>query len=214
MISDHAAAQADPEAVIAEIATFEIREDAYGYSIRPGEVLRRRATMVEWAAYFLAFMSLFATFGLLAILESPTGGSFDLFQAGLALAGAVFSGFFFWIAVRGTALELQVDTGARQIRTAVRNWRGRARILESFAFGEITEIFVTGAGLQTQLCVATTNIPQGVELVGGDARSLAAVLSIVSDDVSQGHADTAAQTDQPVRRKPGIAGLNAAAAAG
>ncbi|MEO0991930.1 MAG: hypothetical protein AAFX00_13410, partial [Pseudomonadota bacterium] len=52
-----------------EIGAMSVVPESFGYSVRPGQALQRRAHMVEWAAYLLAFMLFFGTIG--AVLSFP-----------------------------------------------------------------------------------------------------------------------------------------------
>ncbi|MEM8632278.1 MAG: hypothetical protein AAGF74_13660 [Pseudomonadota bacterium] len=154
---------------------FRVSTEAYGVSVRPGAQLRRRATMVEWSAYFLGFLTLFATVGIFFIQNGTADAEMTLFEGGIAMVGASFAAFFFWVALRGTAMELQVDSVAGELRMVVRSWRDTTRVLETYALSEIEDLFVIQRGNEAHLCVRTEEDPDGVETISGDEGALGVI---------------------------------------
>lgn len=161
-----------------------IVDELFGYSVRPGAYLRRRATMVEWSAYFVGFSILFGIVGLLATSAGASAATLDAFVLTILVCGAGLAGFFFWVGFRGTAIEAQVDIARRELRTAVRNWRGQERILETHAFAEIESMFVHRKGQSARLCVRTVQEPAGVEIVAADNATLKFLHEVMSGDIA------------------------------
>ena len=154
---------------------FSVHDEQYGFSVRPGPMFRRRATMVEWAAQFLGFLFVFGTFAVVASTTSLSGTSLDIFEGGILMIGVVAATIFFWIGTRGTAIELQVDRYRHQYRTVVRNHRNAERVLEIHPFSSVDSAFIDkkSADAKTaKLIIRTVNDPQGVILLSGATRAL------------------------------------------
>lgn len=162
---------------------FTVVPEEYGFSVRPGPAARRRATMVEWAAQYMAFLTIFATVGAVASSAGLSGEAVDIFEAGIVALGFGVAAAFFWVGTRGTALELQVDTYRRQFRTAIRNWRGSERIMEIHDFNNVESAFVhrrTQRERSARFCVRTRSEPEGVEMITGDPTALGALHEVLA----------------------------------
>ncbi len=160
---------------IEESGNLRIVDELYGYTVRPGGSARRRATLVEWAAHFVGFGLLFGTFGLIIAPGGLNGANLDVFEIGIAVAFVAVSVVFFWIGTRGTAVEIQVDQIRQELRTAVRNWRGRMKVMETYSFGNIESLFVHKRSQRAEtgkLCIGTYSEPRGIELIEAGAAEL------------------------------------------
>lgn len=154
---------------------FTIVDEDYGFSVRPGKKRQRRALLVEWAAQYMAFLSIFGTFGIVAGVNGLSGTRLDVFEIGIFMCGVALAAFFFWVSLRGTAQELQVDQHRHQFRTAFRNYRGAVRIIEIHDFSTIESAFVHKLSQRSRtgsLSVRTLGDPDGVVLLSGHAKSL------------------------------------------
>ena len=173
-------------AAIEAYDTFKVVDEPYGFSIRPGRVSRRRATLVEWTAQYMGFLCIFGTFGVVAGSTGLSGSKLDLFEAGIFMTGAVLATLFFWIGTRGTAMEIQVDTFRRQFRTAVRNHKGIDRVIEVHDFDLIDSAFVHRVSQRApfgSFSVRTPTEPRGIALISGNIRAIQnmhAVLSLLA----------------------------------
>ncbi len=187
--------QAD-RAAIEAYGAFTVVDEPYGVSIRPGKALRRRATLVEWTAQYMAFLTIFCTFGLVAGSTGLSGSKLDLFEAGIFMSGAVVATVFFWIGTRGTAMEIQVDTFRHQFRTAIRNHKGIERILEVHDFSSIESAFVHKLGQHAPVgsfSIRTPSEPRGIVLLSGNIRAIQSVHAVLLHVIKL--------TDRPAKQK-------------
>ena len=162
----------DARVQIDQDGTYQVVDESYGYSLRPGKQARMRATMVEWAAQFLAFSIGFATIAIIISPAGPGGKSFDVFEIGIAVIGFLVAGCFFSIGTRGTALELQVDRVKREYRTAYRNWRNHVKVAETYEMDQVRGVYVHATkGLSIGKMVFQMYAdPDGLELIRADEK--------------------------------------------
>jgi hypothetical protein len=180
---------------------FTVVDEDYGYSVRPGRQARRRATLVEWAAQYLGFLSLFAMIGVVVSAGGLSGSKVDVFELGIMFLGLAAAGGFFYIGTRGTAVELQVDTARRELRTAIRNWKGSTRILEVHAMANIESAFVRARGFPLshgQFLVRTQKDPSGVVLLSGDPDGLHHLHEVLSRPVVDWQKQKARVASRPI----------------
>lgn len=181
---------------------FKVVDEDYGYSVRPGPQARRRATIVEWAAQYLAFLTIFATVGVVASSSGLSGANVGLPEVGIILVGLTSSLGFFFIGTRGTAEELQVDTRRHEYRTAIRNWRGQDRVQATHALGNVESAFVRMRGFpfkSAQFLVRTRTAPQGTVLLSGDAKSLKHLHEVLSRPVMDRQEQLGRVMSRPVK---------------
>jgi len=165
---------------------FSVVDEDYGYSVRPGPMARRRATIVEWAAQYLGFLSIFMMVGVVASSTGLSGANVGFAELGVIAVGLTSATGFFFIGTRGTATELQVDTKRHEYRVAVRNWRGTDRVQQVFARGNVESAFVRKQGFPAsngQLLVRTAKHPQGTVLLSGDFDGLHHLHEVLSRPV-------------------------------
>jgi len=166
---------------------FSVMDEDYGYSVRPGRMGRRRATMVEWAAQYLGFLSLFVMVGIVASSTGLSGAKVGFAELGIIAIGLTSATGFFYIGTRGTATELQVDNKRHEYRVAVRNWRGATRIQSVYALGNVESAFVRKQGFPAsvgQFLIRTTKHPQGIVLLSGDFDGLHHLHEVLSRPVT------------------------------
>jgi len=166
---------------------FKVVDEDYGYSVRPGTAARRRATLVEWCAQFLGFLSFFAMVGIVVAASGLHGSSVGFAELGVIGVGLTSTFGFFFIGTRGTATELQVDTKRHEYRVAIRNWRGIDRVQTVYALGNVESAFVRKKGFPAkvgQFLVRTPKYPQGVVLMSGDFDGLHHLHEVLSRPVA------------------------------
>ncbi|RSK33522.1 hypothetical protein EJA01_09515 [Rhodovulum iodosum] len=161
-------------------------ETNWGYVFRSGTTFNDRAALIERVSAIAGL-----TFFVLAVghwffpdadvvMHTPMerlASSFGLASAGLA---------FVWISERGLRHDIQVDLERRRLRLTTTNRRGKARIVRSFAFAEITSLFVKRSaepGRPARLCLRVAGNRWDVELMRGSAAALAVLHGRIAGDL-------------------------------
>jgi len=120
-------------------------ETYWGYITRCQTCDSSKAVILQWLAAFVGFALLIAAFGFWVI----PGSVFTDDIAGIKLAMSSLFGVIgvtmIWFASHGTNYELQVDLARMELREALRNTKGVARVQNRILFEEIEAVYIDRA---------------------------------------------------------------------
>lgn len=117
-------------------------ETYWGYIIRNQASDRTLAILMQWGAAVLGASLLLATLGLWALPGSSVSADVIGFKIGLSTMMAVIGMTLIWFASHGTYYEVQVDLARHELREAMRNNRGHARVHSRIRFEDIDAVFI------------------------------------------------------------------------
>ena len=131
-------------------------ETYWGYIIRCQSCDRTMAILMQWFAAIVGVSLLVSTLGLWVLPGSNVSQDVIGFKIGVSTVMAVFGMVMVWYASYGTHYETQIDLARTELREALRNNRGVARVQNRVKFEDIDAIYIdrsAGAGEKVQLLV-------------------------------------------------------------
>jgi len=117
-------------------------ETHWGYIIRAEENTGDAIRLVQGLAGLLGVASIAASVGFWALPGAFFSADVALLKLGATFLTASFGIFLLWYASEGSTYELQVDIAHEELREAMRNAKGQARMRRRHRFEDIGKIFV------------------------------------------------------------------------
>lgn len=120
-------------------------ETYWGYIIRANKADRSQAILLQWVTAFLGGALLLAALGLWVVPGSAVSADVFGFKLGLTTVMTVFGLLMVRYASNGTNYEVQVDPIRKELREALRNNHGKARIMKRIKFEDMDAVYIDRA---------------------------------------------------------------------
>ncbi len=117
-------------------------EMPWGYIVRSGGRPSPAARASQWLSGLIGFSLILAASSLWIMPGSSFGEDIVVLKYGLSIVLAAVGILFLWFGNQGACYELQVDISRGELREAVRNRKGQARILQRVPFERIGSVFI------------------------------------------------------------------------
>ena len=130
-----------------------------------------------------------------AVWAVPGGiveGDVLLFKAVVSAMSCAFGIFLLWYSGAGRTFELQVDMSRREIREAMRNDKGQARVRQRYGFDEVDKILVhsdEGGSVEGSLMLVLQGSDALIEVVRVPEHQLYALRNRLARDVAEPQSD-------------------------
>ncbi len=117
-------------------------EMPWGYIVRSGGRPSNGVRVSQWLSGMLGFSLIIAASSLWIMPGSSFGQDIAVLKYGFSIVLAAIGVLFLWFGTQGACYELQVDISRGELREAVRNRKGQARILQRVPFERIGSVFI------------------------------------------------------------------------
>lgn len=136
------ASQSDFSQTATRPASVSNVETYWGYIIRCQTCDRSFAILMQWGAAILGVSLLVAVLGLWTMPGSAVSQDILGFKLGISTVMGVIGITLVWFASHGTYYEVQVDLARLELREALRNNRGVARIQNRIKFEDVDAVYI------------------------------------------------------------------------
>jgi len=120
----------------------KVNETYWGYIVRCDTCDRTLALVFQWGAAIVGGVLVLASLGFWALPGSILSPELVSFKMAMVSLFGVFGVTLVWYASHGTKYEIQVDLAKLEIREALRNTKGVARVQARIPFGKIGSVFI------------------------------------------------------------------------
>ncbi len=117
-------------------------ETPWGYIVRSGARPRSSSVFSQWISGLTGFSLVVAASSLWIMPGSSFGEDIVGFKYGLSIVLAGLGVLLLWFGSQGHCYEVQVDIVRGELREAVRNRKGQARVLSRVPFSRIGSVFI------------------------------------------------------------------------
>lgn len=142
-------------------------ETYWGYILRANKANRSQVILLQWSTAFLGVSLLLAALGLWVLPGSTVASDVLGFKLGLTTVILVLGMLMVRFASNGTNYEVQVDSTRKELREALRNNQGKARIMKRIKFEDMDAVYIDrskGAGSKARLMVRMAASPVVIEV--------------------------------------------------
>lgn len=142
-------------------------ETYWGYIIRENRANRSQAILLQWATAFFGGSLLLSALGLWVLPGSTVASDVLGFKLGLTTVMLVLGLLMMRFASNGTNYEVQVDPTRKELREALRNNQGKARIMKRIKFEDMDAVYIDrskGADAKARLMVRMAASPVVIEV--------------------------------------------------
>ncbi len=173
--------------------TYRVEQSNWGYTVRNLSAPDLAITLMQGLCWLLGMAFIVAILGLWIMPAAVfSGPAFGLKVGASAMLFAV-AYYSMWYASRGTQVEVQIDTRAREVREIVRNRAGRPRQLARYAFTDIGSVFVDFSGVRSRkdhtqgtLVMRYRTSAQTIVIAAGTLEQLVPLRDMLGRDVMLG----------------------------
>lgn len=117
-------------------------ETYWGYIIRANKADRSRAILLQWVTGFTGGALLLAVLGLWVMPGSAVSADVLGYKLGLSAVIMALGLLMVRYASNGTHYEIQVDPTRMELREALRNNQGKARIMNRIKFEDMDAVYI------------------------------------------------------------------------
>lgn len=142
-------------------------ETYWGYIIRSQSNERSVSIVLQWVAAFMGVSLLIAALGLWILPGSSLSQDVFGFKLGITTLMAVIGVMLVWFASHGTNYEVQLDLTRQELREALRNKRGHARVHNRLKFEDIDAVIIdraAGEGQKARLLLRLADTSKMIEI--------------------------------------------------
>lgn len=142
-------------------------ETYWGYIIRSQTRERSATILLQWLSAILGVSLIIAALGLWVLPGSSMSQDVLGFKLGLTMMFVACGMALIWFASHGTSYEVQLDLSRRELREALRNKSGKARVQNRLKFEDIDAVFIdraAGEGQKARLMVRMADCYRAIEI--------------------------------------------------
>ncbi len=162
-------------------------ETYWGYIVRSGARPRSSAAVKQWISGLSGLSLVVAAVSLWIIPGSGFGEDIAVFKYGLSIVLGAIGILLIWFGSQGNCYELQVDIAKGELREAVRNRKGQARLLSRVPFERIGSVFIDRAagaeGADLPLLLRYKETAQVIEVARAPESELAMMRDRLARDI-------------------------------
>jgi len=127
---------------VASPSSYVVDDLYWGYKVRTTGGPSLGVALGQAVSFFFGVCFLTACLGILVLPTLFFDGEIGAMRIGAAALFGAMAAYLLWFASRGTHPEVHVDTNMGEVRQVVCNRAGRPTTVETFAFDEISGVFV------------------------------------------------------------------------
>ncbi|WP_456387554.1 hypothetical protein [Profundibacter sp.] len=182
-------------------------ETYWGYIIRCQTCDRSIAILMQWVAAVLGISLLVAAFGLWTMPGSAMSQDVIGFKFGISTVMGVLGMALVWFASHGTYYEVQVDLARLELREALRNNRGVARVQNRIMFEDVDAVYIdrsAGEGAKARLLVRLSASSKVVEIASDYEENLTHLHARLGRDILGMTAEKTAKSNRGFKIKGAV----------